>query len=171
MIGSQPYSDASTARDSWITAIFTFGEGYHNFHHWKPGDYRNGPKFYNWDPPKWFIRAMSWIGQTWDLQKSPEEALAKAMVEMQRKRIEAHGVTWSDRLEERFSVFMKEVDELTKRRRAWMEAKRDVSTQVLHVEVKMLRERFEEARKRYREAHREWRYSLRQLNQASPAAV
>ncbi|MEZ6021689.1 MAG: fatty acid desaturase, partial [Planctomycetota bacterium] len=32
-IGSQPYDTESTSRDSWITAIVTMGEGYHNFHH------------------------------------------------------------------------------------------------------------------------------------------
>jgi len=41
-IGSQPYSDLDSSRDSAITAIVTLGEGYHNFHHTFPFDYRNG---------------------------------------------------------------------------------------------------------------------------------
>ena len=32
-IGNRPYSSRCSARDSWIMAIFTFGEGYHNYHH------------------------------------------------------------------------------------------------------------------------------------------
>lgn len=78
MIGAQPYTTDNTARDSWITAIFTFGEGYHNFHHWKPGDYRNGTRLYHWDPPKWFICAMSWCRQTWDLRRTPTEMIEAA---------------------------------------------------------------------------------------------
>ena len=31
--GKQPYTDKNTARDNDILAFFTFGEGYHNFHH------------------------------------------------------------------------------------------------------------------------------------------
>ncbi len=30
-LGSQPYSMQGTARDSWLTAVVTMGEGYHNF--------------------------------------------------------------------------------------------------------------------------------------------
>jgi stearoyl-CoA desaturase (delta-9 desaturase) len=45
-LGNQRYSSAHTARDSWWTALFTMGEGYHNFHHTFPGDYRNGVRFF-----------------------------------------------------------------------------------------------------------------------------
>jgi stearoyl-CoA desaturase (delta-9 desaturase) len=31
------------------------GEGYHNFHHWCPLDFRNGCKKWDWDPTKWVI--------------------------------------------------------------------------------------------------------------------
>ena len=34
----------------------TVGEGYHNFHHEFPSDYRNGVEWYQYDPTKWFIR-------------------------------------------------------------------------------------------------------------------
>lgn len=53
--GDQPYSDASSPRDHTITAVLTFGEGYHNFHHEFPSDYRNGVKWFSYDPTKWCI--------------------------------------------------------------------------------------------------------------------
>lgn len=40
----------------------TIGEGYHNFHHQFPQDFRNAIKWYQYDPTKWFIRVMQWIG-------------------------------------------------------------------------------------------------------------
>jgi cytochrome b involved in lipid metabolism len=40
--GAATYTDGHTARNSWITALLTLGEGYHNFHHEFPNDYRNG---------------------------------------------------------------------------------------------------------------------------------
>lgn len=43
--GAADYSDAHTARNSWITALLTLGEGNHNFHHERPDDYRNGIKW------------------------------------------------------------------------------------------------------------------------------
>ncbi|MFQ5779790.1 MAG: acyl-CoA desaturase [Nitrospiria bacterium] len=55
MWGDQPYGDANTSRDNWWISLITFGEGYHNYHHNYPRDYRNGPKLYNFDPSKWLI--------------------------------------------------------------------------------------------------------------------
>lgn len=37
----------------WITALITLGEGYHNFHHEFPSDYRNAIQWYQYDPTKW----------------------------------------------------------------------------------------------------------------------
>jgi stearoyl-CoA desaturase (delta-9 desaturase) len=39
-IGEQPFDDRRTPRDHVLTALVTMGEGYHNFHHEFPSDYR-----------------------------------------------------------------------------------------------------------------------------------
>jgi stearoyl-CoA desaturase (delta-9 desaturase) len=52
MWGAQPYTDDNTARDNGIVAVLTYGEGYHNFHHLFPNDYRNGVRWWQWDPTK-----------------------------------------------------------------------------------------------------------------------
>ena len=74
-LGTQPYSTANTSRDSPILSFFTFGEGYHNFHHTFQADYRNGHKWYHWDPSKWWIKAASWFGMTKDLHKIPKKSI------------------------------------------------------------------------------------------------
>ncbi|MCI5073372.1 fatty acid desaturase [bacterium] len=89
-LGKQNYTDTNSAKDSWITAIFTFGEGYHNFHHWYARDYRNGIKAYHWDPSKWFIKSMNWLGLTWNLKQASQEAILQARLKMQKKRLEQH---------------------------------------------------------------------------------
>ena len=63
-IGSRPYSSRCSARDSWLMAILTFGEGYHNYHHEFQHDYRNGVKPWQWDPTKWLIWTLSKLGLT-----------------------------------------------------------------------------------------------------------
>jgi stearoyl-CoA desaturase (delta-9 desaturase) len=68
--GRQTHSDATSARDSWWLPIVSFGEGYHNFHHTYPSDYRNGAAWYHWDPTKWAIKALSLSGLTWNLRTS-----------------------------------------------------------------------------------------------------
>ena len=77
-IGRQPYSRSTSARDSWITALVTFGEGYHNYHHRFPGDYRNGVRWYHFDPTKWLIRSLATVGLARDLRRMAPGALARA---------------------------------------------------------------------------------------------
>ena len=67
--GTQPYSDRNSSRDSWATALITYGEGYHNYHHTFPSDYRNGVRFYHWDPTKWLIWLLNRFGQAHDLRR------------------------------------------------------------------------------------------------------
>jgi stearoyl-CoA desaturase (Delta-9 desaturase) len=85
-LGGQPYSDRSSARDSWIPALFTYGEGYHNYHHTFPSDYRNGIRLYHWDPTKWFIRVAAWLGQATDLRRMEPEKIDFVKSRMDEKR-------------------------------------------------------------------------------------
>lgn len=87
--GSQPYTDANSARDNAVLAPFTFGEGYHNFHHMWQWDYRNGPRWYQWDPAKWLIAAGAWVGLTWNLRRVPATDMQRARVAMEAKRLAA----------------------------------------------------------------------------------
>ncbi|MCB0411854.1 MAG: fatty acid desaturase, partial [Bdellovibrionales bacterium] len=84
--GRQTYTDENTARDNEFTALLTFGEGYHNFHHLFANDYRNGIRWYHWDPTKWFIRMKAYLGLVSNLRKTPEEQILRARLEMQAKR-------------------------------------------------------------------------------------
>jgi stearoyl-CoA desaturase (delta-9 desaturase) len=84
--GSQPYTDKNTARDNDFLAFLTFGEGYHNFHHIFEYDYRNGVRWWQFDPTKWLIRGLSFLGWTRNLRRCPEERIEKAKVAMQLQR-------------------------------------------------------------------------------------
>lgn len=86
-IGRQPYSDRCSARDSWLMAIFTFGEGYHNYHHEFQHDYRNGVKWWQWDPTKWTIWTLEKIGMAEGLRRVPEEKVLLAQLADTRRRL------------------------------------------------------------------------------------
>jgi len=85
--GKQTYSDAHTSRDNWVTALFTFGEGYHNFHHAFPIDYRNGIRFYHWDPTKWLIRALALVGLARNLRQLQPEVILLTRCSLAEKRL------------------------------------------------------------------------------------
>ena len=61
-------------------ALFTFGEGYHNYHHKFQWDYRNGIKWYSFDPSKWIIKLLSYFKITFNLRKASEQNIIKAKI-------------------------------------------------------------------------------------------
>src|SRR6202008_5060648 len=98
-IGAQPYSSKCSARDSWLMAIITMGEGYHNYHHEFQHDYRNGVKPWQIDPTKWIIWTLSKIGLAKQLRRVPREKivlceLAAAQCQLE-KRLKNHGISES----------------------------------------------------------------------------
>ncbi|MDX2082241.1 MAG: fatty acid desaturase [Terrimicrobiaceae bacterium] len=86
-IGDRPYSSHCTARDSLLMAFFTFGEGYHNFHHEFQHDYRNGVRPWQFDPTKWTIWLLARLGLVSRLRTVPEEKILKARIAEQERRI------------------------------------------------------------------------------------
>lgn len=86
MIGTSTYDIDATAKDSWLIALLTFGEGYHNFHHRFPTDYRNGVRWYHWDPSKWFIKIFSWVGLATDIKKVSTFRILHARLAADHKR-------------------------------------------------------------------------------------
>jgi stearoyl-CoA desaturase (delta-9 desaturase) len=88
-IGKQTYSSRCSARDSWLMAVVTFGEGYHNYHHEFPYDYRNGVKPWQFDPTKWIIWALSKVGLANKLRRVPADTILRAELAASRDRTNA----------------------------------------------------------------------------------
>lgn len=55
MWGYRPWNSKDSSTNNWIAAIMMPGEGWHNHHHARPGDYRYGHKWWEFDPPAWVI--------------------------------------------------------------------------------------------------------------------
>jgi len=89
MWGKRPYTEDNSARDNPVLAVITYGEGYHNFHHLFAHDYRNGVRWWQWDPTKWLIGALSWVGLTRRLKRTPAFQIQKALLAMQFRRATA----------------------------------------------------------------------------------
>ena len=77
-IGSKPYDAKCTSRDSWYVAFLTFGEGFHNYHHKFQWDYRNGIRWFHFDPSKWVIWFFSKVGLAKKLKKASYIQIMKA---------------------------------------------------------------------------------------------
>jgi len=86
--GTATFADERTARDSYLVSLCTLGEGYHNFHHEFPFDYRNGLHFYDYDPGKWFIYSFSLFGLAYNLKRFQSDLFAKGKIQMAQKQLD-----------------------------------------------------------------------------------
>ncbi|CAN8074855.1 unnamed protein product [Agarophyton chilense] len=86
--GVQTYSKEHTSYDHIITALVTFGEGYHNYHHEFPHDYRNGIRWYHYDPTKWIVRSLSYFGLCSRLIRFPNNEIRKAEVQVKQQELD-----------------------------------------------------------------------------------
>ena len=156
MWGSQPYSDKNSARDSFILAFFTYGEGYHNFHHRFEADYRNGIKWYHWDPTKWWIKSLSLVGLAKSLRKVSDYEILKARLQMDELRLQALG-----RYSERFAELRLKIEESQKKfalfKRQYQERKRHLGAQG--------KEALAQAKIELRQAKAEFEFYLKQWQQ------
>src|SRR4029450_10768425 len=78
-------------------AFFTYGEGYHNFHHLFASDYRNGIRWWQWDPTKWLIPSLSMLGLASKLRIPPSVAIERARLDMQFNRAHVSVAKHSER--------------------------------------------------------------------------
>jgi len=101
--GKQPYATTNSSKDSSWLAFFTFGEGYHNFHHTYPADYRNGHRWWQWDPSKWLIQAASLVRLSDNLKRAPKWSIETARMETSFQRAASDAAT--EHGEEQMNVF------------------------------------------------------------------
>ena len=87
-VGKTPYSTEKTAKDSIFVSILTHGEGYHNFHHKFQFDYRNGIKWYHWDPTKWSIQIAALIGLAKKLKTVQFSEILRAKLEVESEKFQ-----------------------------------------------------------------------------------
>lgn len=87
-IGEQPFDDRRTPRDHVLTALVTFGEGYHNFHHEFPSDYRNALQWYQYDPTKWVIWATAKLGWAYNLKTFSQNAIDQGILQQKQKKLD-----------------------------------------------------------------------------------
>lgn len=85
--GSQSYSQEHSAVDNYLISLVTYGEGYHNYHHTFSNDYRNGIRWYHFDPAKWMIWTLHKCGLAYDLKKVNNYRIARELIQGHKDRL------------------------------------------------------------------------------------
>jgi len=76
--GSQRFDTGDDSRNNPWLALITFGEGWHNNHHFYPGSARQGFRWYEFDLTYWVLRLMAALGLVRDLKPVPAWVAGKA---------------------------------------------------------------------------------------------
>lgn len=151
--GSQTYTDKNTARDNFFVAILTYGEGYHNFHHYFQYDYRNGIRWYQFDPTKWLIKLLSYLRLAWNLKMATEADILLARMRMEKKRLQS-------RLRDRFESVAPTLQRLQDRYEEVHQHFRKIAAEHKRPEFKLrfnLKAEMEMAQLEYRAIYAQWR--------------
>jgi stearoyl-CoA desaturase (delta-9 desaturase) len=169
-IGDRPYSSHCSARDSFLMAVFTFGEGYHNFHHEFQYDYRNGVKPWQYDPTKWAIWLLNKVGLVSNLRTVPEEKILKAQIAEHDRTLQekllAQPTPISDSIHAMVQSARARMDEALLR---WEEllveyrAAAAGKTEISRREMAELRKSMQHAGEQFRQSLRDWKNTWQSL--------
>lgn len=167
--GKATYDVDASARDHWFVAFLTNGEGYHNFHHRFPGDYRNGIRWYQWDPSKWVISLCSRLGLVKDLRRVSQFSILQAKLSAEHtiahKRIVDPKILhelekWRDAIGVQYEQLIQSFshwEATSKKYQPVLLAKATAESTRLKA---LALEEIHQARKRFRDAYDEWTYFL-----------
>ena len=170
MFGNATYDIYSTAKDHWFVALITNGEGYHNFHHRFPSDYRNGVRWYHWDPSKWLICSMAFLGMAWDLKSVSKFRIMEARLSAEKQRVrdwasQAHDATTFEKV---YQNIHERYELLRGRLADWEKASKEYQTLLygkLSEQSKSLKMALSEKRRSskavFREEREDWRRLVR----------
>jgi stearoyl-CoA desaturase (delta-9 desaturase) len=172
--GTQNYSREHSAVDNFILSLLTFGEGYHNYHHTFSQDYRNGIKWYHFDPTKWLIWALERAGLAYGLRRAPESVVWRTLIQQHREVMLANLSRWQSqqkeqlvqRLDQAASQLQERLAALTATLEAYRQAKR-AQHQILRGQLKAELARL---RAEARLGWRIWNTTLRELKRVTAAA-
>jgi len=162
-LGKPVFNAEASARDNWLVALVTLGEGYHSFHHRFPADFRNGIRWYQWDPAKWWIGALRLTGLAKSLIATPapqiEQARMRAAIGLVQEKIATARGTIADEARRRLNVATRHLERAVALWRAGLEARAQGFA--------TWRQQTRLSKRHVRRSRRHWKRAVRMLEQAA----
>ena len=81
IFGRRRYATDDTSRNSFLVALVTCGEGWHNNHHYYQSTANQGFFWWEIDLSYYLLTVMSWLGLARDLRRPPKSVLYKNRLE------------------------------------------------------------------------------------------
>ncbi len=164
--GTQPYTTKNSARDNGVLAVFTFGEGYHNFHHIFENDYRNGVRWWQYDPTKWLIKTCAWLGladklrSVSDLRIELARAKTKLAIAQQRLETAPNGFESKARLTAEFERLAQTLNDYYHTKTQLLETKYD--TMMKQYEHSLIKLKLAQLKLELKQRRRHWHLLTKQ---------
>lgn len=165
--GTKMYSQEHSAVDNYLISLLTYGEGYHNYHHTFAHDYRNGIRWYHFDPSKWLIWVLHKFGLATDLKRVNDYRIARQLVLNHREEIiqrlknsiAAQKESWEakvNEVSERLSAKLAEMQVLIEKWKDLPRKDREIFEQIRSV------------KKNLRNDWKEWKATLKAISKSVP---
>lgn len=154
--GSRPYTESNSARDNGFLAFLTYGEGYHNYHHIFQADYRNGIRWWQWDPTKWMIALCSRLGLASNLNRVSNFKIQRAILDTQFERARnklaetQSSATMRAMLEREYQLFTESINQWTALQSERYERKKEQLGGALEEKKQHIQQKWESAALRTR---------------------
>ncbi len=159
--GDKPFCQEQSAVNNFVISLLTFGEGYHNYHHTFANDYRNGIRWYHFDPTKWMIWTMNKLGMAYGLKRMHHLTIKKKLV-IERKNLllERLSNAWTvkkdefeSKVQEISDRLVAQIAEMSQLLEQYYAAKRESIEAEMVTELK---QRIKDLKKALRQDWREW---------------
>lgn len=164
--GDKPFSEEQSAVNNYVLSLLTFGEGYHNYHHTFANDYRNGIRWFHYDPTKWLIWTLEKLRLAFDLRFVDDMTIQRRLV-IKRKDLlldRLKGLWNAQELEKTIQSLsdqlLTHLEALSELKKQCRQYKKDRTREMRH-ELKMLK-------KNLRQDFRSWRYLSRKVLKLKP---
>ena len=170
--GSRHYSEEHSAADNYFLCLLTYGEGYHNYHHTFAQDYRNGIRWYHFDPTKWLIWTLYKLGLARDLKRVNDFRIAKQLISFHKEKLISY---LQGSLNLGIEKKVVEIGDLLIDRLGQLQALYEKCRAIPKAEAKLLQEQIKAYRKEWKTNWKSWKKLIRVVNllglhdQPSPA--
>lgn len=160
--GSKSYCKELSAVDNYLLSLVTFGEGYHNYHHSFPNDYRNGIAWYHFDPTKWLIFTLDKLGLASKLKRNSLLSIRKRqilkdqhlLIEKIRSSVYLKKDYLEQKIEHSSQKLLEELSKLHATMKAYKEAKKAAPSNAAY--LKDLKKQLKELDYRFKQDWKQW---------------
>jgi stearoyl-CoA desaturase (delta-9 desaturase) len=91
VFGKRVYETTDTSRNSFILALITMGEGWHNNHHYYQASANQGFHWWQVDVTFWILVLLEKVGLVWDVKRAPADVVAGRLAGRDRRIATAAG--------------------------------------------------------------------------------